>query len=245
MLRRRIALLSCGACALAVLAGPLRATAGDRNEGALWLVNQAAVPFDERFSFHAMVQNRWVDDVGDYERTVIRPWFGFAPVQGLQLDLGYDRHEFDQGSDENRIWQRIAYQHDFGESALFGHFWLEERFFEGTTRIAWRGRFQVGGTMDLPADLGALVRNEFFVDLNETSRIRQRGLGENHLYAGLYYPLSSWLRVDAGYLMQYRDQNDRDDLFDHTFFFGFSVRTPQLFGEPPSRRRDERAPVKP
>lgn len=213
------------------LALPRAAGAEDRNEGALWLVNQVAVPLDDRFALHAMVQNRWVNDLDNYERTVLRPWLSFDWNEHVELAAGYDRHASEYTpSDEHRAWQRISYQYDFGRPTVLTHFWLEERFFEGSSSVAWRGRFQIGGSLELVQDLGLLVRNEFLFDLNETSRIRQRGLGEDQLYAGLYYDLTPWLRFDIGYLMQYRDQNDSPDLFNHGLFTGFSARTPTLFG---------------
>jgi hypothetical protein len=215
------------ACTFSILILAGRVAADDRNEGALWLVNQVGVPIDDRFAFHTMLQNRWVNDLDSYERTVVRPWISFDWTEHVELAIGYDRHEFKNTSDENRAWQRIAYQYDFGKPTLFTHFWLEERFFEGAERIAWRGRFQIGGSLELPYDLGLLVRNEFLVDLNETSRVRRSGLGEDQFYAGLYYPLASGLRFDVGYLMQYRDMKG-PDLFDHTLFMGFSVTTPRL-----------------
>ncbi|MBW2498737.1 MAG: DUF2490 domain-containing protein [Deltaproteobacteria bacterium] len=214
---------------LLLLAGAARAD--DRNEGAIWLVNQAAVPLDDRFAFHAMLQNRWVNDVESYERTVVRPWISFGWTDQVELAVGYDRHEFnDAPNDENRAWQRIAYRYDFGAPALFTHFWLEERFFESSTTVAWRGRFQVGGSLELPHDFGLILRNEFLIDFNGTSRVRRAGLGENQLYAGFHYDITRWLRFDLGYLLQYRDQKDQPDLFDHTLSTGFSVRTPSLFG---------------
>jgi hypothetical protein len=207
------------------------AKADDAHEGALWLVNQLMVPLDDRFAFHTMVQNRWVNDVESYERTVVRPWLSFHWTDEIELSVGYDRHEFnDTPNDENRAFQRIAYHHDFGGSALFTHFWLEERIFGSRSTIAWRGRFQVGGSLELPHDFGLMLRNEFLVDFNGTSRIRRAGLGENQLYAGFNYDLSRWLRFDLGYLMQFRDKKGQPDRFDHTLFTGFSVRTPSVFG---------------
>ena len=221
------------ALALMLLLAPAEGVrAKDRHEGAAWLVNQIAVPLSERFSFHTMVQNRWIDDVDYYERTVVRPWFAFEWTEHVGLALGYDRHEFKDGLDEDRAWQRIEYRHGleetrFGEPTLFTHFWLEERFFERTKRISWRGRFQIGGSLELPSGFGFLLRNEFFVDFNETSRVRKTGLGENQLYAGFFHPLTDWLRFDVGYLMQYRDQKEQD-LYDHGVSLGFSIRTPSL-----------------
>ena len=204
--------------------------ADDRHEGGLWLVNQVTTPLDDRFAFHTMLQNRWVNDVDRYERTVVRPWFSFAWTDQVELAIGYDRHEFDDTpGDEDRAWQRIAYHHDFGAAAIFTHFWLEERFFESSDSVAWRGRFQIGGSLELTDDLGLVVRNEFFVNFNETSRVRRRNLGENQLNAGFQYAITRWLRFDVGYLMQYRDQSDRSGLFNHSLVTGFSIRTPTLF----------------
>lgn len=179
-----------------------------------------------------MVQNRWVRDIDSYERTVVRPWISFDWTERIELAVGYDGHHFENplSTLENRAWQRIAYHHDFGGPALFTHFWLEERFFENTDSVAWRGRFQIGGLLDLPHDYQIVVRNEFFVDFNETTRIRHRGLGENHIFAGVRRPIRSWLGMEIGYLMQYLDRRSRD-VFNHTLIIGFSFTTPQLMEE--------------
>lgn len=200
-----------------------------RDEGALWLVNQVEMPIDDRFGVHLMVQNRWVDDVETYERTVVRPWLSFLATDRVELALGYDAHEFENPNDslENRAWQRIAYRHPVGPGSLFTHFWLEERFFDDSDSVAWRGRFQVGGSLPLPADFDWTLRNEFFFNLNDTPVIRRTGLRENHLYTGFGHPLGESFRIEAGYLMQYRDIRGID-LFDHTFVLGLSARTPAL-----------------
>ena len=73
------------ACFALIAAGP-SARAEDRNEGAVWAVNQVAVPLTERFTFHTMVQNRWVNDVETYERTVVRPWLSFDWTENVELE---------------------------------------------------------------------------------------------------------------------------------------------------------------
>ena len=97
--------------------------------------------------------------------------------------------------------------------------------------MAWRGRFQIGGSLELPRDFGLVLRNEFFVDLNETARIRRRGLGEDQLFAGVNHPLGRWLSIEVGYLMQYLDKRG-PDVFNHTLMIGFSARTPKLLQSP-------------
>jgi hypothetical protein len=231
--RRNTSLHDGFACLAALILLPLAlpsdARAETRNEGALWLVNQIEMPIDDRFGVHLMVQNRWVDDVDSYERTVVRPWLSFAWTERIELSLGYDAHDFQNPTDmlENRAWQRIAYRHPVGPASLFTHFWLEERVFDDSDSIAWRGRFQIGGTLPLPADFDWTLRNEFFFNLNDTPVIKRTGLRENHLFTGFRYPLGRFVRVEAGYLLQYRDTGGVD-LFDHTFVVGLSARTRAL-----------------
>lgn len=205
------------------------AQAEDRNDAALWTVNQIAIPLDERLTAHLMVQNRWTRSLDSYERTVVRPWLSFDWNERITFALGYDAHEFENPVHalENRAWQRIAYHHDFGVPTLLTHFWLEERFFQGSSKVAWRGRFLVGASFELPANFGAVIRNEFFVDLNETSRIRRTGLGENQFWIGLNHPLGQWVKVELGYLMQFLDRKGPDQ-FNHGLTIGFALRTPSL-----------------
>jgi hypothetical protein len=214
---------------LLLSAFPLAVQAEDRNDGALWTVNQIAVPLDERFAAHLMVQNRWVDNLDSYQRTVIRPWLSFDWTDQVELALGYDHHEFvePRHAYEDRAWQRIAYRHKLGESTLLTHFWMEERFFQVSTTVAFRARFLIGVAHPLPADFGLVVRNEFFVDLHGTAIVRRAGLGEDQFYAGINHPLGRFVNLDMGYLMNYLDRNGPDP-FNHALVIGLSFKTPEI-----------------
>jgi hypothetical protein len=217
------------ACVLCVLL-PAAAHATDDNDAGIWIVNQIAVPLDQRVAAHVMVQNRWVENVDSYQRTVVRPWLSFDWTEQVELALGYDAHFFENPVDtlENRAWQRIAFKYDFGVPAVFTHFWLEERFFERSDEVAWRGRFQLGGSVELPMDFGFVLRNEWFVNLNTTPLVRRTGLRENHFAVALNHPLGRWLRIETGYTLRYLDLPGRD-VFDHLWVIGFSATTPALF----------------
>lgn len=219
------------ACVFFLLAAiaPFSVRAEDRNDGALWTVSQVAVPLDERFAVHMMVQNRWVENIDTYQRTVLRPWISFDWTERVELALGYDRHEFENpfNAYEDRAWQRIAYNHPFGDAKLLTHLWMEQRFFQGTDSVAVRARFMFGASHPLPLDFGVVVRNEFFVDLHGTSIIRRAGLGEDQLYAGINHPLGRWATVEVGYLMNYLDRRGPDQ-FNHALLIGLSVKTPEI-----------------
>ena len=208
---------------------PSTVQAEDRNDGALWTVNQIGVPLDERFAVHLMVQNRWSNDIESYERTVVRPWLSFDWTERVGLSLGYDRHEFVSPihRHEDRAWQRIAYRHELGESTLLTHLWMEERFFQGSSTTAVRARFMVGATYPLSNELRLAVRNEFFVDLHGTSRVRRAGLGEDQLFLGINHPLHRWVNLELGYLMVYLDRKGPDQ-FNHALLMGLSFKTPKI-----------------
>lgn len=202
--------------------------AEDRNDGALWTVNQIGVPLDERFAVHLMVQNRWNDDIDSYERTVIRPWLSFDWTERLNLAFGYDRHEFvNPNRYEDRAWQRIAYRHEIGHTTLRTHLWMEERFFQGPSTTAFRARFLIGADRPLSNDLRLVFRNEFLVDLHGTAQIRRAGLGEDQLFLGVNHSLARWVNLELGYLMVYLDRKGPDQ-FNQALFLGLSFKTPPI-----------------
>ncbi len=201
------------------------------SEGALWALTQWSFPIVDGVGLHFMTQSRVVDDLGAYERTVVRPWVSIALPARFELALGYDGHLFESPISglESRAWQRIAYSHDWGGFSSQIHFWQEERFFEGSREVAWRSRINIGVTIPLRGSVQAIVRNELFFDLNATDVIRSAGLGEDHLYVGLRRPLNAWITADAGYLMQYR-RSPAPGRIGHTLLLGFAVTMPSLSG---------------
>ena len=213
---------------LTILTSPRLSHAIDHDAG-IWVVNQAAVPLGEGFAFHVMLQNRWSDEVERYERTLVRPWISYSWPDRGHIAAGYDLHEFEEpDSWEHRAWQRFAIQHPLESVTLLAHFWMEERFFQNTNDVAFRARFSAGASVNLSDDYSVVVRNEIFIDLNGTSRIRNAGLGENQIVATLRRNLPGNLRFEVGYLQQYLDRRGNADIYKHFVTVGFSLRTPPV-----------------
>jgi len=200
-----------------------------QDDAALWVVNQLNVPVSERWSVNLMTQARIVREVGTYERTVVRPWVAVKLPWNFEAAVGYDAHLFENPRSflESRGWQRLAYEHDWGYFKSQFHFWQEERFIQGDDEVAWRSRFLMGATTSLPYSLTGVVRNEFFINLNQTDKIRDTGLGEDQFFAGFRRPVNDWLRIEFGYLMQFLERPGKD-LFNHGLLLGFAVETPRL-----------------
>ena len=223
--RRRLGSALLGIVLLAVACS----ARADQDDAALWIVNQVSVPVSERWSVNLMTQARIIREIGTYERSVVRPWVAVKLPWNFEAAVGYDAHLFENPRSllESRGWQRLGYEHDWGRFKTQVHFWQEERFIEGDDEVAWRSRFLVGATVPLPYSLTGVVRNEFFINLNKTDRIRDLGLGENQFFAGFRRRVTPWLRVDVGYLMQFLERPDRD-VYNHGLLLGFSITTPSL-----------------
>jgi len=216
------------AACVTVVGLALPAIAIDHDAG-VWLVNQAVVPLGERLAVHGMLQSRWSDEVERYERTLVRPWISYAWPEGGHVALGYDLHEFESPDRwEQRAWQRFAMTHPLEHLDLLAHVWVEERFFQNTNDVAVRARFNFGASFHLDDETGLVLRNEFFFDLNGTSRIRNAGFGENQLVVSLSRKLPGRLVFEVGYLQQYLDRRANADVFNHFLMTGFSWRAPQL-----------------
>ncbi len=218
-------MLLCAAALLAA-AGPVRAA---EHDAALWSVGTLRVPLTERLSWHLTGQARWVDEIDTFERGVVRSWLSLSLPRRFGAALGYDAHIFDnpRSTVEQRFWQQLAHSVTWGPVTTRTQGRLEERFFEGVDKVAWRARFLVGWTIDLPRSFQAVVQNDFFVNLNENRRVTYRGLGEDQLFVGVRRPLGRGLRLEAGYLMQFLERRGRD-LFNHTLVLGFAYSAPPL-----------------
>lgn len=213
---------------LFLVMAPRSSRAVDDDAG-VWLVNQVKVPLGDRLAVHAMLQNRWSDEIERYERTVVRPWISYSWKDRGHVALGYDLHEFEQPDRwEQRAWQRFAVQRPIDRFTLMAHVWMEERFFQNTDDVAVRARFNVGASADLGTGFSATLRNEFFFDLNGTSRIRNAGFGENQLVFSIGRRLPGNLVFELGYLQQYLDRRANTDVINHFVMTGFSWRTPRI-----------------
>lgn len=211
------------------LAGLARPSSAEDHDAGVWLANQVEVPLGERLAIHGMLQHRWTDEIERYERTLVRPWISYTWPDRGRLALGYDFHEFEQPDRwEHRAWQRFAVRHPLERINLLGHVWLEERFFQNTNDVALRARLNAGASFGLDDATSLLLRNEIFFDLNGTSRIRNAGLGENHLVLALRRKLPGRLVFEVGYLQQYVDRRGNADVYTHFLMTGFSWRAPQL-----------------
>ena len=211
------------------LVGVGRTASAIDHDAGVWLVNQVEVPLGERLAIHAMHQSRWSDEIERYERTIVRPWISYRWPDRGHVAVGYDHHEF-EGPDrwERRAWQRFAVQHPMDRLTLLGHVWIEERFFQGTDNVAVRARFNAGASVPVTPDLSVVLRDEIFFDLNGTTRIRNAGLGENHLVLALSRKLPGQLVFEIGYLQQYLDRRGNADVYNHFLMTGFSWRAPQI-----------------
>lgn len=136
-------------------------------------------------------------------------WAGYAWVPVFSDQTGAAVHE-------HRVWEQIILQHrlPFG-LALQSRTRLEQRFSEAGSGTGLRLRqfLRAGWQPWEHVPIGAVVWDELFVGLNETTWTAPRGLDQNRLFAGLSLATAPFARLEAGYLFLYVDR--RSDLFGH------------------------------
>ena len=129
---------------------------------------------------------------------------------------------------ERRIREQIAID-DFatvGSARLSGRLRMEQRWRDGVAGTGWRARPYLKLSVPLggKADPTLNVSEEAFINLNNTSFQSKNGLDRLRTAVSLSLPLTSALKLEAGYLNQHRFVSGGPDTDDHalTVSAGFS-----------------------
>jgi len=194
------------------------------DDGRLWLTGSTRVGLPAAFSASLLLQTRFSDDIGEFERLVIRPSLGRSLGAGFSAAIGYGAHIIEEPTDkvEHRAWQQLSFEHRASFLNVVHRLRLEQRFLEGVDGTALRLRYLLGGSVPLfSSPLRASLRNELFFDLNSKRAGPDSGFGETRFFAGLSHPLGTALTLEGGYQLQYVDGRNQDAA-NHTLILSLS-----------------------
>ncbi len=146
--------------------------------------------------------------------TIARPGVGVQLTSWLSLWGGYAwTGVFADGVvapvNEHRAWEQVLLQYETTfRLNLQSRTRFEQRFHQGgeepghrlrqLVRISWRPSVEV--------PVGLLASNELFIGLNATAWGQPAGVDQNRLFAGPFFQLAPWARVEAGYMFVYLDR---------------------------------------
>ena len=188
-----------------------------------WLIYIGNKKLNSHWNLHNEVQYRNYNAIGDLEQLLLRTGLGYSFNEGNQnvlLGYGYILSEnYFNNSDEkktvveHRIYQQFMSNQKIGNLKLNHRYRFEQRFVENDFKM--RFRYFLG--LNIPFNKNETnkyyfsVYNEIF--LNTETSIFDR----NRLYGGIGYKFNRSIRVELGYMNQFFETNNRDQLNIITF----------------------------
>jgi len=197
---------------------PFSNQAQDSNLGN-WLIYFGNKQLDEKWNIHHEVQYRNYNAIGDLEQLLLRTGLGYNLDKNNNILLGYgyilsENYVGDTDDkisvNEHRIYQQYITKQKIGKIGLSHRYRFEQRFVEDDFRM--RFRYFLG--INIPLQYKDDGKNPFYLSayneifLNSESSIFDR----NRLYGGLGYKFSKMLRVELGYMNQFFETSNRDQI---------------------------------
>jgi len=183
-----------------------------------WLLYIGNKQLNQKWNIHNEVQFRNYNAIGDLEQLLLRTGIGYNLSENndnMLLGYGYILSENYLGKtnnkisvNEHRIFQQFTTKQKIGNVGLSHRYRFEQRFVEDDFKM--RFRYFLGFNIPLTKNENnryyLSAYNEIF--LNAQSSIFDR----NRLYNGLGYKINSSLRLEIGYMNQFFETSNRDQL---------------------------------
>jgi hypothetical protein len=184
-----------------------------------WLNFTGNKKLGSRFDLHHEVQYRNYNAVGDLEQLLLRAGIGYNLTENNNNILaGY---AFIHGQNytgagtstfvnEHRIFQQFIMRSKAARVGVMHRYRFEQRFIEDDFRM----RFRYLLALTIPLNKKEMIENTLYLSasnevfLNSKTTVFDR----DRLYGGLGYKFSDRLRVELGYLNQFLNSSQRDQV---------------------------------
>ncbi len=185
-----------------------------------WLLYFGNKKINTQWNWHNEVQYRSYNALTDLEQLLIRTGFGYNITENnnnVLLGYGYILSEnYVDGQDEkvtvheHRIFQQFITKQKIGIVSLQHRYRFEQRFIESDFAL----RFRYFLALNIPLNNKEVIDktvylsayNEIFI--NTTGTIFDR----NRLYGGIGYRISKVVRLELGYMNQFLQNGNRDQI---------------------------------
>lgn len=183
-----------------------------------WVLLFGNKKINDKLNWHHELQHRNYNAIGDLEQLLIRTGLGANVSNNTNLLLGYGfirSENYTQPEEktivnEHRIFQQVITKQNVNKLRLQHRYRFEQRFVEDNFRL--RFRYFLGLAYPLwkeestSKELYYSMYNEIF--LNSKKDVFDR----NRLYGGLGFRLNDALRFELGYMNQFLNNGNRDQL---------------------------------
>ncbi|PCE66776.1 DUF2490 domain-containing protein [Sediminicola luteus] len=192
-----------------------------------WLIYFGNKSLPKNWNWHHEIQYRNYDAIGDLEQLLLRTGLGYnLSENNNNLLLGYGfihSQNYVDGqldkvkSNEHRIYQQFITRQRFGKFYLQHRYRIEQRWIEGHD---FRLRFRYFLALNIPLAKAEMGDDTFYfssyneIFINHEATVFDR----NRLYGALGYQLNPKLRFELGYMNQFMNTENRDQINLVTFY---------------------------
>ncbi len=190
-----------------------------------WLLYFGNKKINEKLNWHNEVQYRNYNAIGDLEQLLLRTGIGYNLTENnnnILLGYGYILSENYVGLtdekvsvNEHRIYQQFITKQNIGIVNVQHRYRFEQRFIEEDFKL----RFRYFLALNIPINNKELVDKTIYLSayneifLNSKDNVFDR----NRLYGGLGYKLNQTFRFELGYMNQFLNSGNRDQINIITF----------------------------
>lgn len=183
-----------------------------------WLIYIGNKKLNQKWNLHHEVQYRNYNAIGDLEQLLLRTGLGYTFNEnknnvllgyGYILSENYISNTDEKNSvNEHRIFQQFTSKQNIGKLKLNHRYRFEQRFVEDDFKM--RFRYFLGINIPLTKKE---VNNYYISSYNEIFlNTKSEVFDRNRLYAGIGYHLNKNIRLEAGYMNQFFENGNRDQL---------------------------------
>lgn len=197
------------------------------HDAQLWMRADATVELRRTLDLKLETNQRLSDDRGGLYESQYLVALAVELSDGVTLTGGVNRVvELRDGSVANTEWrprQQISFPiTDIGKGKLTGQLRLEQRFRTDDDKVGHRFRPEITYALPLRENLELRLAHESYINLN-SAEFQVAGHERMRNSASLIVDLSKHLKVQIGYINQYRF-NESPDLVEHGLSTGLSVK---------------------
>ncbi len=207
-------------CVLLILIFPTYSYSQNSDLGN-WLIYFGNKKIDSKWNWHHEVQYRNYNAIGDLEQLLLRTGIGYNLTENNNnLLLGYgfihsqnyiDNAEDKINVDEHRIFQQFITRQSIDRVQIQHRYRFEQRWIDDAD---FRLRFRYFLSLNIPVNNPDIVAKTWYVSiyneifLNDEQIIFDR----NRLYFGLGYKLNNNTKFEFGYMNQFLNTQNRDQI---------------------------------
>ena len=186
-----------------------------------WLIYFGNKKINKNWNWHHEVQYRNYNAIGDLEQLLLRTGIGYNLTEdNNNILLGYGfinsqnylpSTDEKQGINEHRIYQQFITRQNIGRVNVQHRYRFEQRCIESQD---FRMRFRYFLAFSIPLNNKEMIDKTFYLSsyneifLNHNDNVFDR----NRLYGGIGFKLNKQARVEIGYMNQFLNNGNRDQI---------------------------------